>query len=97
MIIMLEISVERTTGKFASEDDVDIDIPGSKFGFSVLKQSQALGDMQALQSRKRPFVSVHLEDDVTANLRALVKAVRAGLAAESGASSSGRGWSAPPA
>jgi hypothetical protein len=62
------------------EDDVDIDIPGSKFGFSVLKQSQALGDMQALQSRKRPFVSVHLEDDVTANLRALVKAVKAGLA-----------------
>jgi hypothetical protein len=62
------------------EDDVDIDIPGSKFGFSVLKQSQALGDMQALQSRKRPVVSVHLEDDVTANLRALVKAVEASLA-----------------
>lgn len=62
------------------EDDVDIDIPGSKFGFSVLKQSQALGDMQALQSRKRPVVSVHLEDDVTANLRDLVKAVEAGLA-----------------
>ncbi|MDP9180393.1 MAG: hypothetical protein M3O21_01560 [Chloroflexota bacterium] len=62
------------------EDDVDIDIPGSKFGFSVLKQSQALGDMQALQTRKRPLVSVHLEDDVTANLRALVKAVEAGLA-----------------
>ncbi len=62
------------------EDDVDIDIPGSKFGFSVLKQSQALGDMQALQSRKRPVVSVHLKDDVTANLRALVKAVAARLA-----------------
>jgi hypothetical protein len=62
------------------EDDLDIDIPGSKFGFSVLKQSQALGDTQALQSRKRPLVSVHLEDDVTANLRALVKAVEAGLA-----------------
>jgi transaldolase / glucose-6-phosphate isomerase len=62
------------------EDEVDIDIPGSKFGFSVLKQAEALGDMQALQSRKRPVVSVHLEDDVTANLRALVKAVAAGLA-----------------
>jgi hypothetical protein len=62
------------------EDEVDIDIPGSKFGFSVLKQSQALGDMQALQSRRRPAVSLHLEDDVTANLRALVKAVAARLA-----------------
>jgi glucose-6-phosphate isomerase len=62
------------------EDEVDIDIPGSKFGFSVLKQAEALGDMQALQSRKRPVVSVHLDDDVTANLRALVKAVAARLA-----------------
>ncbi len=62
------------------EDEVDIDIPGSKFGFSVLKQSQALGDVQALQSRKRPVASVYLEDDVTANLRALVKAVVTGLA-----------------
>jgi glucose-6-phosphate isomerase len=62
------------------EDAVDIDIPGSKFGFSVLKQAEALGDLEALRSRKRPVVSAHLEDDVTANLRALVKAVETGLA-----------------
>jgi hypothetical protein len=61
------------------EDAVDIDIPGSKFGFSVLKQAEAIGDLEALQSRKRPVVSAHLEDDVTANLRALVKAVETDL------------------
>jgi glucose-6-phosphate isomerase len=62
------------------DDAVDIDIPGSKFGFSALKQAEALGDLEALQSRKRPVVSVHLENDISANLRALVKGVETGLA-----------------
>jgi glucose-6-phosphate isomerase len=67
------------------EDAVDIDIPGSKFGFSVLKQAEALGDLEALQSRKRPVVSVHLDDDVTANLRDLVGAVETSLATRTAA------------
>jgi hypothetical protein len=61
------------------DDEVDIDIPGAKFGFSILKQAQALGDLEALQSRKRPVVRVHLGEDVTANLRRLVSAVEAKL------------------
>jgi transaldolase/glucose-6-phosphate isomerase len=67
------------------EDAVDIDIPGSKFGFSVLKQAEALGDLEALQSRKRPVMSVHLDDDVTANLRDLVGAVETNLAKKTAA------------
>jgi glucose-6-phosphate isomerase len=67
------------------EDEVDIDIPGSKFGFSVLKQAEALGDLEALQSRKRPVASVHLDDDVTANLRGLVSAVETSLATRTAA------------
>jgi glucose-6-phosphate isomerase len=67
------------------EDEVDIDIPGSKFGFSVLKQAEALGDLEALQSRKRPVVSVHLDDDVTANLRDLVSAVETSLTTKTAA------------
>lgn len=59
------------------EDDVDIDIPGSPFTFSTLKQAQAIGDLQALQSRKRPVVRLHLGEDVTANLRRVVDAVEA--------------------
>jgi glucose-6-phosphate isomerase len=61
------------------EDDVDLDIPGAKFGFSVLKQAQAAGDLEALQSRKRPAIRVHLEEDVTGNLRRMVEAVEAKL------------------
>lgn len=61
------------------EDEVDIDIPGTKFGFSILKQAQALGDLEALRSRKRPVIRVHLADDVSANLRRLVDEVDAKL------------------
>jgi len=70
------------TGVFVQitcEDGVDIDIPGSKFGFSVLKQAQALGDLEALQSRKRPVIRAHLGDDVAASLRRLVDEVEATL------------------
>jgi glucose-6-phosphate isomerase len=61
------------------EDEVDIDIPGTKFGFSVLKQAEALGDLEALESRKRPVIRVHLGEDATASLRHLVDEVEATL------------------
>jgi hypothetical protein len=71
------------TGVFlqiTAEDDVDLDIPGtSGYSFGILKQAQAIGDLNALQSRKRPVVRLHLEDDVTANLRRAVDAVEAKL------------------
>ena len=70
------------TGVFVQitcDDDVDIDIPGTKFGFSILKQAQARGDLEALQSRKRPMIRVHLGDEVTASLRLLVDQVEATL------------------
>lgn len=64
------------------EDEVDVDIPGeSGYGFSVLKAAQAAGDLQALQSRKRPVVRVHLDESVTSNLRRLVAGVEATLGA----------------
>ena len=66
--------------QITGEDDVDLDIPGAPgYSFSILKQAQAIGDLQALQSRKRPVVRLHLEDEVTANLRAIVDAVEAKL------------------
>lgn len=66
------------TGVFmqiTGEDDTDLDIPGVKYTFSTLKQAQAIGDLQALQSRKRPAVRLHLVGDVTANLRRIVDSV----------------------
>jgi hypothetical protein len=71
--------------QITGEDDIDLDIPGeSGYGFSTLKQAQAIGDMQALQTRKRPVVRVHLEENVTANLRRLVSGVEALLVAGAG-------------
>jgi glucose-6-phosphate isomerase len=65
--------------QITGEDDVDLDIPGSPFTFSTLKQAQAIGDLQALQSRKRPAVRLHLDEDVIANLRRVVDAVEASI------------------
>ena len=43
------------------QDDVkDVPIPGEPYGFSVLKQAQALGDLQSLTSRKLPVLRVNL-------------------------------------
>ncbi len=43
-----------------SEDLVDLPIPGKPYGFGILKQAQALGDLQALQERKRRVIRLHL-------------------------------------
>jgi transaldolase/glucose-6-phosphate isomerase len=77
------------TGVFlliTADDPTDEDIPGeSGFGFSVLKQAQALGDLQALQSRRRPVVWVHLRGDTTGGLRWLVEGVESSLSARAAA------------
>ena len=74
--VFLQITCRRPTSTSTSR--------ARKFRFSVLKQAQALGDLQALQSRKRPVVSVHLEDDIDRGLRDLVSAVETEPGAEDG-------------
>jgi glucose-6-phosphate isomerase len=53
--------------------DGDLDIPGRAFSLGKLHDAQALGDAQALTSRGRPFVRLHLTDRA-AGLRALLAA-----------------------
>ena len=61
-------------------DETDIDIPGEGgLTFGVLKRAQALGDLQALLSRRRPVLRVSLGDKPAANLRLLVDTVEAAL------------------
>jgi glucose-6-phosphate isomerase len=55
--------------------DVDLDVPGQPFTFGGLQLAQALGDLQALQSRGRPAVRLHLTDRA-AGLRQLLDAAR---------------------
>ncbi|HTW19693.1 MAG TPA: glucose-6-phosphate isomerase [Mycobacteriales bacterium] len=40
----------------------DIEVPGRPFSFGRLQMAQALGDSQALESRGRPLVRLHLTD-----------------------------------
>ena len=56
-------------------DAVDAEVPGESYGFSTLKQAQALGDLQSLESRNYPVVRVDLGDRPEAGWHALADAV----------------------
>lgn len=53
------------------DDAVDISIPGKPYSFGVVKAAQARGDFQALLSRKRRALRVHIGADIEAGLLAL--------------------------
>ena len=53
--------------------DGDLDVPGQPFTFGRLQLAQALGDLQALESRERPVIRLHLTDRA-AGLRQLLDA-----------------------
>ena len=59
--------------------DTDLEVPGQPFTFGRLQLAQALGDLQALESRDRPVVRLHLTDRA-AGLRQLLEAAAGGPA-----------------
>jgi hypothetical protein len=70
------------TGVFlqvTSDDARDLEIPGQRFTFGVLKAAQAQGDFQVLAERGRRLLRVHLGSDVPAGLAVLRKAVEQAL------------------
>ncbi len=56
-----------------AEDPIDLPVPGKAYTFSVLKQAQAIGDVQALQERKRRVLRVHLGKSPDAAMARLLK------------------------
>jgi transaldolase / glucose-6-phosphate isomerase len=57
-------------------DDVpDLQIPGHRFTFGVVKAAQARGDFQVLAQRERRVLRVHLGPDVDAGLSILQRAI----------------------
>ncbi|MEA2194464.1 MAG: transaldolase / glucose-6-phosphate isomerase, partial [Solirubrobacteraceae bacterium] len=59
------------------DGDQDVEIPGRPFSFRVLKNAQALGDLQTLRSRGRTAERVRLAgDDAAAAVRALTARVQ---------------------
>jgi hypothetical protein len=59
-----------------ADDLEDAMIVGEPFTFGVLKQAQALGDFQALASRDRRAIRIHLGADIPAGLKTLLEIVR---------------------
>ncbi len=61
--------------QITGDEPTDPPIPGMNVGFRTLLAAQALGDWQALDSRKRRGVRVHLRGSIDAALQALLGAV----------------------
>jgi hypothetical protein len=57
------------------EDGTDVPIPGQPYGFSILKQAQAIGDLESLRSRQLPVLRVTLGRNHGKGWAALVAAV----------------------
>jgi glucose-6-phosphate isomerase/transaldolase/glucose-6-phosphate isomerase len=57
------------------DDTKDVPIPGQPYSFSVLKQAQAIGDLQSLTSRRLPVLRVTLGREPASGWRALAAAV----------------------
>lgn len=66
------------------DDPIDLPIPGASWTFGILKQAQALGDVQAMQQRGRRLLRLHLHgslDGAAQQLRHVVDdAIAAALA-----------------
>jgi transaldolase/glucose-6-phosphate isomerase len=48
--------------QITAEPDSDLSIPGRGYTFGVLEKAQALGDFEALQSRQRRAIRIHLKN-----------------------------------
>ena len=80
------------TGVFlqiTSEDINDIEIPGEKFTFGVLKQAQALGDFESLAARGRRAMRVDLGRDVEKGLRRLLVLIKEAVSQAAAAAEAG--------
>lgn len=61
------------------DDAADLNVPGQKYTFGMVKAAQARGDFAVLAARQRRALRVHLGADVPAGLRKLVATAREAL------------------
>jgi transaldolase/glucose-6-phosphate isomerase len=57
------------------EDSADLEVPGQKYTFGVVKAAQARGDFDVLAERGRRALRVHIEGGLDAGLEALAGAI----------------------
>jgi len=65
--------------QITADNRADVPLPNEPFTFGTLKQAQALGDFQSLASRHRRAIRVHLGEDATAGLSALLEIIQNGF------------------
>ncbi|HEX4211802.1 MAG TPA: bifunctional transaldolase/phosoglucose isomerase [Candidatus Dormibacteraeota bacterium] len=65
--------------QIVEEDSTDVQVPGEPYGFSTLKQAQALGDLEALQSRELPVIRVSIGKETAAGWEQLAAGIEAAL------------------
>jgi transaldolase/glucose-6-phosphate isomerase len=63
--------------QLVTETTVDLPVPGDTFSFGVLRDAQALGDFQVLQTHGRRALRVALGTDIEGNLERLLAALAA--------------------
>ena len=63
--------------QFVANDPVDVPIPGEPYTFSVLKQAQALGDLQSLEAHQRRVIRIALGADIAVGLAEVRQALDA--------------------
>lgn len=80
--VFLEITVR---------DLLDLPIPSLPYSFSLLKQAQARGDQEALESRQRRFLRLHLETKPETALRRIRQWVEQAFPPRAGTSQRTRG------
>jgi transaldolase/glucose-6-phosphate isomerase len=61
------------------DDAKDLNVPGQKYTFGIVKAAQARGDFQVLAERRRRALRVHLGKDVAAGLQTLNAAIEKAL------------------
>ncbi len=66
--------------QITAADPHDLAIPEEPYTFSVLKQAQALGDLESLESKQRRVLRIHIAKDTEAGLHRLLKAIEAAAA-----------------
>jgi hypothetical protein len=57
-------------------DPVDRSIPGKPYGYSVLRQAQAIGDLEALGRHDRRVLRVDMGDELVIGLKALKEEIK---------------------
>ncbi|HET9979789.1 MAG TPA: bifunctional transaldolase/phosoglucose isomerase [Ktedonobacterales bacterium] len=65
--------------QFVATDTTDVPIPDEPYTFSVLKQAQALGDLQSLEAHQRRVVRIDLGTGIVSGLGELLQALEAAV------------------